>query len=189
MQSYVMGTPKDDSIWVTIKYKSMLALILRSYHDDEKSKILEMAARPKTIPDIVHETKLPKASTYRKVNSLLRDYLLFPVGHVITKNGKLVTKYVALFEKLEINAVKNEISVRAKISKDIPYIIFKMVGERPGSTIEEKIIRKIQHSQNEQEMIRRLAKHIEKRGLNKVRPTNVDQPEKRSASNKPQVKI
>src|SRR5579863_9208123 len=105
-----MSKLKDESIWVTIKYKSMLALILRAYHDDDKSKILEMATRPKTIPDILNETKLPKASTYRKVNSLLRDYLLFPVGHVLMKNGKLVTKYVALFEKLEINTVKNEIS-------------------------------------------------------------------------------
>lgn len=178
----------SDSTWVTIKYKSMLALILRTYHDEDKSKILEMAVRPKTIPDIVSETKLPKASTYRKVNSLLRDYFLFPVGHVIMKNGKLVTKYVALFEKLEINTEKNEISVRAKINKDIPYIILKMVGERPGSTIEEKIIRKIQHSQNEREMVRRLAKHIEKRGLNKVRLNGV-QPKKRSAPHKPQVKI
>lgn len=167
----------------------MLALVLRAYHDDVKSKILEMAVRPQTIPEIINETKLPKASTYRKVNSLLRDYLLFPVGHVIMKNGKLVTKYVALFEKLEINTEKNEVSVRAKINKDIPYIIFKMVGERPGATIEEKIIRKIQHSQNEREMIKRLAKHIEKRGLNKARPTNGDQSKKRSASHKPQVKI
>lgn len=184
-----MSKLKDDSIWVTIKYQSMLALILRSYYDEDKSKILEMATSPKTIPDIVNETKLPKASTYRKVNSLLRDYLLFPVGHVLMKNGKLVTKYVALFEKMEINTVKNEISVRAKINKDIPYIIFKMVGERPGSTIEEKIIRKIQHSQNEREMIRRLAKHIEKRGLNKARLTNGDQSKQRSASYKPHVKI
>jgi hypothetical protein len=167
----------------------MLTLILRSYYDDAKSKILELAIRPKTIPDIVYETKLPKTLTYRKVNSLLRDYLLFPVGHVLMKNGKLVTKYVSLFEKLEINTVKNEISVRAKISKDIPYIIFKLVGARPGTTIEEKIIRKIQHSQNEREMIKRLAKHIEKRGLNTVKLTNGDQSEKKSASYKSQVKI
>jgi len=97
---------------------------------------------------------------------------LFPVGHTLMKNRKLVAKYVALFEKIELKIVKNDVSVRAKISKDSPHIFFKMVGDRPGSTLEEKIIRKIKHSQNEQEMIRRLVKHIQKRGSNKVRLTN-----------------
>jgi len=171
---YVMGKTIDDPIWVTITDKSMLIMILRSYHDEDKDKILEAAARPKTIPDIVDESKLSKTLTYRKVHSLLRDYLLFPVGHTLMKNRKLVTKYVALFEKLEVNIVKNDISVRAKISKDSPHIFFKMVGDRPGSTLEEKIIRKIKHSQNEREMIRRLVKHIEKSGSNKVKLTNGD---------------
>ena len=152
----------------------MLLMILRSYRDEDKSKILNVATRPKTIPEIVNESKLSKTLTYRKVHSLLRDYLLFPVGHTLMKNRKLVTKYVALFEKLEINIVKNDISLRAKINKDSPHIFFKIVGDRPGSTLEEKIIRKIKHSQNEQETIRRLVKHIEESGLNKVRLTNGD---------------
>src|SRR3989441_13354298 len=120
-----MGKTIDDPIWVTITDKSMLIMILRSYHDDDKDKILEVAARPKTIPDIIDESKLSKTLTYRKVHSLLRDYLLFPVGHTLMKNRKLVTKYVALFEKLEVNMVKNDVSVRAKISKDSPHIFFQ----------------------------------------------------------------
>ncbi len=161
----------DNPIWITITDKSMLIMILRSYRDEDKSKILEVATRPKTIPEIVDESKLSKTLTYRKVHSLLRDYLLFPAGHTLMKNQKLVTKYVALFEKLEINTVKNDISVRAKINKDSPSIFFKMVGDKVGSTLEEKIIRKIKHSQNEQETIRRLVKHIEKSGLKKVKLT------------------
>ena len=167
-----MAKTNDGPIWVTITDKSMLIMILRSYHHADKSKILEVATRAKTIPDIVDESKLSRTSTYRNVHSLLRDYLLFPVGHTLMKNRKLVAKYVALFEKIELKIVKNDVSVRAKISKDSPHIFFKMVGDRPGSTLEEKIIRKIKHSQNEQEMIRRLVKHIEKRGSNKVRLTN-----------------
>jgi hypothetical protein len=165
----------DGPIWVTITDKSMLIVILRSYHDEQKSKILEVATRPKTVPEIVDESKLSRTTIYRNVHSLLRDFLLFPVGHTLMKNRKLVTKYVALFEKIELNIVKNEISVRAKISKDSPPIFFKMVGDRPGSTLEQKIIRKIKHSQNEREMIRRLVKHIEKRGSGKVKLTNGDQ--------------
>jgi hypothetical protein len=161
----------DNPIWVTITDKAMLLMILRSYRDEDKSKILAVATRPKTIPEIVDESKLSKTLTYRKVQSLLRDYLLFPAGHTITKNQKLVTKYVALFEKLETNINKNDISVRAKINKNSPSIFFKMVGDKVGSTLEEKIIRKIKHSQNEQETIRRLVKHIEKKGLNKVKLT------------------
>src|SRR4029077_7694417 len=115
----------DNPIWVTITDKSMLIMILSSYRDEDKSKILEIATRPKTIPEIVDESKLSKTLTYRKVHSLLRDYLFFPDGHNIMKNQKLVTKYVALFEKLEINTVKNDISVRAKINKNSPSIFFK----------------------------------------------------------------
>ncbi len=155
-----------DPKWVTIKDKPMLKMLLFSYADKDKKKILEIATKPKTIPNIVDESKLSRTSTYRKVNSLLQDYLLLPVGHILLENGKLVTKYVALFEKLEIHTEK-EISVTAQISKDAPRILFKMVGQRPGSTIEEKIIRKIKHSQNEREMIRRLLKHIKKSGSNK----------------------
>jgi hypothetical protein len=156
-----------DPKWVTIKDKSMLRMLLLSYADNDKKKILEVATKPKTIPDIVVESKLPRTSTYRKINSLLQEYLLLPVGHILLENGKLVTKYVALFEKLEIHTEK-EISITAQISKEVAHILLKIVGERPGSTIEEKIIRKIKHSQNEREMIRRLLKHIKKRGSNKV---------------------
>lgn len=158
---------KHVPIWVTIEDKSMLMMILSAYANNDKHKILEIATNPKTIPNIVNESKLPKTSTYRKVRSLLQDYLLLPVSHILLKNGKLVTKYVALFEKLEVHTEK-KISIRAQISKDTPRILLKMVAERPGFTIEEKIMRKIKHSQNEREMIRRLLKHIKKRSSNKV---------------------
>src|SRR5205807_10485521 len=144
-----MGKTIDSPIWVTMTDKSMITMILHSYYDDDKSKILEVATRPKTIPDIIDESKLSKTLTYRKVHSLLRDYLLFPVGHTLMKNRKLVTKYVALFEKFEVNMEKNDISVSAKSSKDTRHIFIKMVDDRPGSTIEEKIMRKFKHTQNE----------------------------------------
>ncbi|HYL65905.1 MAG TPA: hypothetical protein VEU72_01985 [Nitrosopumilaceae archaeon] len=165
----------DNPIWVTITDKSMLIMILSSYRDEDKKKILNIATRPKTIPEIVHESKLSKTLTYRKVQSLLQDYLLFPAGHTLTKNQKLVTKYVSLFEELETNIEKNDVSVRAKINKNSPSIFFKMVGDKVGSTLEEKIIRKIKHSQNEQETIRRLVKHLKKSGLKKIKLTKKNQ--------------
>jgi hypothetical protein len=116
---------------VTIKDKSIISLILHSYADEDKKKILNITAnKPHIILDIISASKLPQTSSYRKINSLIKNGLLIPDGEVPRKYGKIVTKYVSLFENLEINIVKNDVSVKAKFSEDARQAVFRMMREK-----------------------------------------------------------
>ena len=117
--------------FVTITAKPIISLIIRSYADDEKKKFLNATVnRPRIILDIISACKLPQTSSYRKINSLIESGLLIPDSIVTRNYGKTVTKYVSLFENLEINIVKNEISVRAKLSDVACQAIFRMMREK-----------------------------------------------------------
>lgn len=116
---------------VAIKDKSIISLILHSYADDDKKKILNVTAnKPRIILDIINACKLPQTSSYRKINSLIKNGLLIPDGQIPRKFGKKVTKYVALFENLEIDIIKNDISVKAKLSEGARHAIFRMMREK-----------------------------------------------------------
>jgi hypothetical protein len=116
---------------VTIKDKSIISLILHSYADEDKKKILNTTAnKPRIILDIISACKLPQTSSYRKINSLIKNGLLIPNGKIPRKYGKIVTKYISLFENLEINIVKNDISVKAKFSEDAYQAVFRMMREK-----------------------------------------------------------
>jgi len=117
--------------YVTIKDKSIISLILRSYADDDKKKILNTTSnKPRIILNIIAACKLPQTSSYRKINSLIKNGLLIPDGQVSRKYGKKVTKYVSLFENLEINIIKNDITIKAKFSEDARQSIFRMMREK-----------------------------------------------------------
>ncbi|MBI3639600.1 MAG: hypothetical protein HY223_04705 [Thaumarchaeota archaeon] len=116
---------------ITIRDKSIISLILHSYADDNKKKILNIAVnKPRIILDIIDACKLPQTSSYRKINSLIKNGMLIPYGEVPRKYGKIVIKYVSLFENLEINIVKNDISINAKFSEYARHAIFHMMREK-----------------------------------------------------------
>ena len=116
---------------VTIKDKSVISLILHSYADEDKKKILNTTTnKPRIILDIISTCKLPQTSSYRKINSLIKDGLLIPNGEIPRKYGKIVTKYISLFENLEINIVRNDISIKAKFSEDACQAIFRMMRDK-----------------------------------------------------------
>ncbi len=120
-----------DNKVVTVKDKSIISLILRSYADVDKKKILNATVnKPRIILDIINTCKLPQTSSYRKINSLIKNGLLIPDGQIPRKYGKKVTKYVSLFENLEINIVKNDINIKAKFSEDACQAIFRMMREK-----------------------------------------------------------
>ncbi len=116
---------------IAIKDKSIISLILHSYADEDKKKILNTTVnKPRIILDIISTCKLPQTSSYRKINSLIQNGLLIPDGEISRKYGKIVTKYVSLFENLEINIIQNNISVKAKLSEDACQAIFRMMREK-----------------------------------------------------------
>ena len=116
---------------VIIKDKLIISLILHSYADEDKKKILNVvSSKPRIILDIIHLCKLPQTSSYRKINLLIKNGLLIADGKIQRKYGKMVTKYVSLFENLEINIVKNDISIKAKFGEDARHAIFRMMRDK-----------------------------------------------------------
>lgn len=125
---------------VTIKDKSIISLILRSYADEDKKKILNTtASKPRIILDIISTCKLPQTSSYRKINSLIKNGLLIPNGEIPRRYGKIVTKYISLFENLEISIIKNDISIKAKFSEDACQAIFRMMRDKILSVRKQNI--------------------------------------------------
>ena len=120
---------KSEAQWIAIKDKSLIILILQSYADPDKKKILDATEQPRMILDIIDACKLPQTSTYRKINSLIRNGLLVPSGQISMKYGKNVTTYVTLFKNVEINIIKNDVQVRAKISDSSKNAVLRMMRE------------------------------------------------------------
>ncbi len=121
----MIGVQENRSL--IIKDKSVVSLIICSYADDEKRKFLNKTVnRPRTILDIITLCGLPQTSSYRKINTLITDGLLIPVSQS-SKYGKQIKKYVSLFVNLEINIVKNEIVIKAKLNEDACQAIFNMM--------------------------------------------------------------
>ena len=126
---------------VTIKDRSIISLILHSYADDDKKKILNTVVhKPRIILDIINTCKLPQTSSYRKINSLVKNGMLIPYGEVPRKYGKIVTKYVSLFENLEINIEKNDVNINAKFSEHARHAIFHMMREKIVSIKKQSVL-------------------------------------------------
>jgi len=120
---------RSDSRWIEIKDRNLVMLILQAYADSDKKKILTAAEKPRIIMDIIDICKLPQTSTYRKIGSLMQNGLLIPCGHHPIKFGKVVTRYASLFENLEINIIRNEVSIRAKIGEDSRQAVLRMMRD------------------------------------------------------------
>ncbi len=128
----------DVTRWAIIKEKSLVKLILQSYADPDTKKILDAAlAKPRIIQEIIEISKLPQTSSYRKANSLIKHGLLIADGYVNMKYGKKVTKYVSLFENVEINIIKNDVSIRAKLGENSRQAVFRMPDDK-GENLHKK---------------------------------------------------
>ncbi|MGA7603089.1 MAG: hypothetical protein WBM37_11840 [Nitrososphaeraceae archaeon] len=87
--------------WITIENKDLAQLIFEAYGDREKSLILETAfKKPAVILEILDATGIPSSSGYRIINRLVQDGLLTEVEFAETSDGKKVSKYTALIERV-----------------------------------------------------------------------------------------
>ncbi len=84
---------KDESS-IIIKDVNTAKKIFEAYGDPVKKNIMEVLRKqPKSIPEAIDETKLPQASTYRRVKELIQDGLLTMVGHTQASDGRKVSEY------------------------------------------------------------------------------------------------
>ena len=98
-----INTSSKGRPWITIENKELSELILEAYGNTEKRVILEVAFKqPAVILDVLERTGIPKSSGYRLINQLADEGLLTEEGYAETSDGKKVSKYTALFEKVKI---------------------------------------------------------------------------------------
>ena len=111
---------KDGEVWAHIENQELTKIILESFGDDDKKKILgSLNDESMLISQIIETCNIPQTSGYRKINSLIDGGMLVPSGHTITSDGKRVTKYKAIFDNIKIDIVKNRVTVALHLKKGL----------------------------------------------------------------------
>jgi hypothetical protein len=106
--------------WITIENRDLAQLIFEAYGDREKSLILETAfKKPAVILEILDATGIPSSSGYRIINLLVRDGLLTDVGFTETSDGKKVSKYTALIERVRFEIDKKGLVAQVLLRENI----------------------------------------------------------------------
>lgn len=105
--------------WLTIDNPELTKIVLESFGDDDKKKILgTLNDQPMIISQIIESCSIPQTSGYRKINSLIDDGLLVPSGHITTSDGKKVSKYRSMFDNIKIDIVKNKITISLHLTRE-----------------------------------------------------------------------
>jgi predicted transcriptional regulator len=110
----------NDEVWAYIENQNLTKIILESFGDDDKKKILgSINDEPMLISQIIETCNIPQTSGYRKINSLIDAGLLIPSGYTITSDGKRVTKYKSVFDNIKIDIIRNKITVALHLQKGL----------------------------------------------------------------------
>lgn len=106
--------------WFTIQNKDLANLILESYGNHEKRLILNTALKsPNVILEILEECQIPKSSGYRLISELVENGLLTEAGSTKTSDGKTVSTYTALLEKVRIEIGGESESVQVLLKEHV----------------------------------------------------------------------
>ncbi|WP_268543297.1 transcriptional regulator [Candidatus Nitrosotenuis cloacae] len=104
--------------WITIENQKLTQIILESFGDDDKKRILSAVnGEAMIISQILDKCNIPQTSGYRKINALIDDGLLTSSGFVSTADGKKVSKYRSIFDNVKIDIIKNKITVSIHLAK------------------------------------------------------------------------
>ncbi len=128
----VENTTKTDSV-ITIKDPDVAKAVFESYGDPAKKAILDLLQKePKSIPEAITKSKLPKASTYNRIKELIQDGLLTIVGHTKASDGRKVIQYSPTFNKavfeIQDGGLLVNVNVYNKFVKDS--FTFNSISER-----------------------------------------------------------
>jgi len=115
----VSKAKNTDEEWMTIKDSNISKIVLATFGDEDKKKIISVLMNESHIvSEVLEICNLPQTSGYRKMNSMISDGLLTVDGYITTTDGKKVNKYSSIFENIKIDIVRNDITVKVKIKTD-----------------------------------------------------------------------
>ena len=104
---------------VTIKDPNVARAVFESYGDPAKKVILDLLLKePRSIPEAISKSKLPKASTYARIKELIHDGLLTIVGYTKASDGRKVTKYSTTFNKAVFELEDDGLLVNVNVQND-----------------------------------------------------------------------
>ncbi len=114
---FVIKSKKSTDPWYSLSDEYVNSIILETYGDNDKRKILESVSEtPKIINDILQDCKLPRTSGYRKINNLIDDGLLLKTGHIEVDNKK-INEYLCIFSNLKINIEKSKMTIDVQFTE------------------------------------------------------------------------
>ena len=110
---------KKDSL-VILNNPKMTEMILNMLGDKDYRKILDMLIDKSLTPyEILDKIDIPQASAYRKIDALVNSGLLVEDGKISGEAGRPAIKLATLYRGLDINIVKNKVTVQVKISRNM----------------------------------------------------------------------
>ena len=116
----ILSVDKNSKIdsTITIKDPNVAKTVFESYGDPAKKAILDILLKtPKSIPEAITKSKLPKASTYNRIKEMIQDGLLTAVGHTSASDGRKVNEYVATFNKAIFEIQSEGMTVNVNVQK------------------------------------------------------------------------
>lgn len=119
LEKVIGYTKENKNSWITIYDQNLASLILESFGDPEKKKILEHSfQQPNPIMKILESCNLPKTSGYRLTNELIENGLLVETSFETTKEGKRVGKYTSLFDQVRIDIGRDILHIQVLMNPD-----------------------------------------------------------------------
>jgi hypothetical protein len=115
-----LNTSSRGRQWMTIENQEIIDLILDSYGNKEKRLILNSALKtPNVILEILEQCNIPKSSGYRLISELVNEGLLTEEGTAKTSDGKTVSKYTSLLERVKIEIEGDGLQVQVLLKEHI----------------------------------------------------------------------
>lgn len=113
-----LDTTKKASTSIVIQDQELARLILESYGNREKRRIMDITLKaPAPILEILENCKIPKSSGYRIISELVENGLLIEEGYV-SSEGKRAITYGTLFENVSIDIEKDGIVVKVAVREN-----------------------------------------------------------------------
>ncbi|QLH07134.1 helix-turn-helix transcriptional regulator [Nitrosopumilus ureiphilus] len=98
----------------------MTEIILEMLGDNDYRKMLDMLIDKSMKPqEILNEIDIPQASGYRKIEALVNAGLLVEDEKIQGTSGRPAVKLTTLYRGLNMNVVKNRVTMQVKISRSM----------------------------------------------------------------------
>jgi len=107
-----------DSEWFEINEPAIVNLILETYGDEIRRKILQHVIDvPRIVTDLIPLCGIPQTSAYRKIMSMVDNHLLTPCDSYVGKrNGRIITRYISTFKNIKIEIKEKTVTVWAQLN-------------------------------------------------------------------------